>query len=134
MRRSGLDALKTLVCGPKLTSLNSRRLSDRHVWRHLFCKGAKRSLLPLWEGHSIPEEHSGRSVGTSVEKVSPPRIQERKGHINLRKMPGTPAGCPWDTRRDKRGSTGRCPRDFLLIAMEKTDRKGHFSRDTGRVS
>ena len=24
-------------------------------------------------------------------------LQERKGHINLRKIPGTPAGCPWDT-------------------------------------
>ena len=42
-----------------------------------------------------------------------PSFQERKGHMNLRKMPGTPAGCPWDIRRDKRGSTGRCPREFL---------------------
>ena len=33
----------------------------------------------------------------------------KKGHMNLRKMHGTPAGCPWDTRRDKQGSTGRCP-------------------------
>ena len=33
-----------------------------------------------------------------------------KRHINLRKIPGF----PWDTRRDKQGSTGRCPRDFLL--------------------
>ena len=43
------------------------------------------------------------------------KIQERKGHINLRKIAGTPAGCPWDSRRDKQGSTGRCPRDFLLL-------------------
>ena len=33
---------------------------------------------------------------------------------SLRKFVGAPAGCPWDTRRDKRGSTGQCP---------ETDRK-----------
>ena len=53
--------------------------------------------------------------------------QERKGHINLRKIPGTPAGCPWDTRRDKQGSTGRCPRDFLLFTIEKRTEKGNFA-------
>ena len=59
--------------------------------------------------------------------------RERKGHKNLRKMiPRTPAGCPWDTQRDKQGSTGRCPGDFLLFALEKTDRKGHFSEFSGR--
>ena len=56
-----------------------------------------------------------------------PILQERKGHINLRKVLGTPAGCPWDTRRDKRGSTGRCPRDFLLIAIEKRTEKAIFA-------
>ena len=66
----------------------------------------------------IPEQSSGISyIG-----------QERKGHINLRKIPGTPAGCPWDTRRDKQGSTGRCPRDFLLFfAIEKQTEKGTFA-------
>ena len=53
--------------------------------------------------------------------------QERKGHINLREMPGTPAGCPRDTRRDKRGSTGRCPRDFLLVTIEKRTEKAIFA-------
>ena len=40
---------------------------------------------------------------------------------------GTPAGCPWDTRRDKhvQGSTGRCPRDFLLFTVEKVTEKGY---------
>ena len=47
------------------------------------------------------------------------KVQERTGHINLRKLPGTPAGCPWDTRRDKKGSTGRCPRNFLLFTIEE---------------
>ena len=37
----------------------------------------------------------------------------------LKKINGTPAGCPRDTRRDKQGSTGRRPRDFLLFAVEK---------------
>ena len=54
-------------------------------------------------------------------------VQERKRHINLRKIPGTPAGCPWDTRRDKQGSTGRCPRDFLLFTIEKGTEKGIFA-------
>ena len=42
-------------------------------------------------------------------------VQERERHINLGKILGTPAGCPRDTRRNKQGSTGRCPRDFLLL-------------------
>ena len=46
-------------------------------------------------------------------------FQERTRHINLRKIPGTPAGCPWDTRRDKQVSTGRCPRNFLLFTIEE---------------
>ena len=45
--------------------------------------------------------------------------QERKRHIKLRKILRTPAGCSWDTRRDKQGSTSRCPKDFLLFAVEK---------------
>ena len=36
--------------------------------------------------------------------------QERKRrHMNLRKIVGAPAGCPWNTRWDKQGSTGRSP-------------------------
>ena len=31
-------------------------------------------------------------------------------------------------------STGQCPRDFLSFAYSKAGRKGHFCRDTGRVS
>ena len=47
-------------------------------------------------------------------------FQERTRHINLRKIPGTPAGCPWDTRPvSKQGSTGRCPRNFLLFTVEE---------------
>ena len=51
----------------------------------------------------------------------PELSQERKRHINLRKILGTPAGCPWHTRRDKQGSTGRCPKEFLLFTFGKTD-------------
>ena len=64
-------------------------------------------------------------------------IQERKGHTNLRKILGTLAGCPWDARRDKQGSTGR-PRHFLRLTLEKWTEKGIFAgtqagcpRDTG---
>ena len=39
--------------------------------------------------------------------------QERKRRINLRNVVGTLAGCPWNTRRDRKGSTGRCARDVL---------------------
>ena len=34
----------------------------------------------------------------------------------LKKILGTPAGSPWDTREDNEGSTGRYARDFLLFA------------------
>ena len=66
-----------------------------------------------------------------LEKTLPKTLkkdnQERKRHINLRKTSGTPAGCPWDTRRDKQGSTGRCPRYFLLFAIEKRTEKSIFA-------
>ena len=67
---------------------------------------------------------------SSPEKValSPkiPIFQERTRHINLRKIPGTLARCPWDTRRNTQGSTGRCP-DFLLANVEKRTEKGIFA-------
>ena len=47
-------------------------------------------------------------------------LRKKKAH-KLKKIVGTPAGSPWDTWRDKQGSTGRCPRDFLLTTVEKTD-------------
>ena len=56
-----------------------------------------------------------------------------KAH-RIKKVRGTPAGCPWETRRDKQGSTGRCPRDFLLFTIEELTTKGPFCQDTGRVS
>ena len=43
---------------------------------------------------------------------------KEKAH-KLKKILGTPAGCPRDSRRDKQGSTSRCPRDFLWFAIEK---------------
>ena len=43
--------------------------------------------------------------------------------------------CPWDSQRDKQGSTGWCPRHFMLfINIREIDRKGQFSRETGQVS
>ena len=43
---------------------------------------------------------------------------KKKAH-KLKKILRTPAGSPWDTRREKQGSTGRCPRNFLLFTIEK---------------
>ena len=54
--------------------------------------------------------------------------------MNLRKTLGTQAACPWDTRRNKQGCTGRCPRDCLLFAKEKLAETGNLVRDTGLVS
>ena len=45
----------------------------------------------------------------------------------LKKILGTPAGCPWDTRRDKQGSTDRCPR-YLLLTIGKLPEKGILAR------
>ena len=42
----------------------------------------------------------------------------------------TPIGCPWDTWRDRQGSPGRSPKDFLLLQQKNY----HFCRDAGRVS
>ena len=50
---------------------------------------------------------------------------KKKAHKH-EKVPGTPAGCPWDTLRDKQGCTGRCPRDLLLSAREKLTQKRAF--------
>ena len=52
--------------------------------------------------------------------------QKREGHINLRKIAGTPAGCPRDTRRDKQGSTGRVSRGLPVVYYRKTDQKRAF--------
>ena len=43
--------------------------------------------------------------------------------VNIRKSPGR----RWDTRLDKQGSTGRCPKDLLLFALEKRTEKGIFA-------
>ena len=48
-----------------------------------------------------------------AQVVSPQR------HIKLKDILGTLAGRPWDIRREKRGSTARCPRDFLSFAIDK---------------
>ena len=51
---------------------------------------------------------------------------KRKAH-KLKQNPRDTGRVSWDTRRDKQGSTGRCPRDFLLIAIEKRTEKGVFA-------
>ena len=53
---------------------------------------------------------------------------EKKMHRNSRESSGLPAGCPWDTRRDKQESTGRCPADFLFFFLQKLTEVGIFFR------
>ena len=61
------------------------------------------------------QQLSGISAFFCAGGSGPENNQERKGYINLRKIHGITAGCRWDIRQDKRGSTGRCPSDFLLF-------------------
>ena len=53
-------------------------------------------------------------------------------HINLWKPSGHRPGVPWDTRRNKQGSTGQCPADLLLLTLEKLTKKGNFARTPAR--
>ena len=77
--------------------------------------------LPLGGGHEV-----------YVEKVDVPALSltdesgKERAH-KLKKNAWDTGRCPWDTRRDKRGSTGRCPRDFLLITIEKRTEKAIFA-------
>ena len=87
--------------------------------------------LPAYRSHSGPSGPKSQKV-EKVHGASWPRGQKRlkkvaKRHIKLREILGTPAGCPWDTRRDKQGSTGRCPGDFLFFT-KKWLKKGLFAR------
>ena len=50
---------------------------------------------------------------------------KKKAH-KLKKILGTRPGVPWDSRRDKQGSTGRCPKDLLWLYYRKTDQKEQF--------
>ena len=54
-------------------------------------------------------------------------LSRKKKTHKRRKILGTPAGCPWNTRRDKQGSAGQCSRDFLLFAIRKLKQKGIFA-------
>ena len=51
--------------------------------------------------------------------------------VTGRKILGTPAGCPWDTRWDKQGPVSQ---GLLLFTIQKLTEKGPFCRETGRVS
>ena len=65
-------------------------------------------------------------------RLGVPEQFPNKAH-KIKKIVGTPAGCPWDTRGDKQGSTGWCPRNFLLFTIEILTEKGPFGLDTGGV-
>ena len=81
----------------------------------LFNRGANRRAFRL------PGE-SGDHFHCTVEP-SPGHIrQERKRRINLRKIPRTPAGRPWDTRRDNRGLPAGVP-GISCYLLEKNGQK-----------
>ena len=60
-------------------------------------------------------------------------IQERKGHINLRKSPSHRTGVPGTPSGTNRGLPAGVSQGFPVINKRKTDRKGHFCRDASRV-
>ena len=67
----------------------------------------------MLEAGFCPDMSKWRALRRTRERKRPKRARK------LRKNLATLAGCPWNTRRDKPGSTGRCPRDFLFFTIEK---------------
>ena len=102
------------TCSPE-RSLSKHRLFSR--WK------------PKKRGQGGASQEASRHLPVNVTACRDKRREEsgRKGHINLRKISGTLAGCPWDSRRDKQRSTSRCPRNFLLFTLEKRTGKGIFA-------
>ena len=87
--------------------------------RRLFCKIDRLTFAELLRISFSFVFSAFLGTKNSLKTTSSSRIFcGHKAH-KLKKILRTPAGCPWDTRRDKQGSTGRCPRDFLLFAIEK---------------
>ena len=94
-----------------------------HTWK---C-GISRQRGP----DSSPERCHEHCHGISLPYFLRPRRKARK----LREVLGTPAGCPWHTQQDKQGSTGRRPSQaFSIVYCRRTDRKGRFCWNTGRMS
>ena len=102
--------------------------------RHECSSAFKLHLLRLFYGLSLslslsPPYHASNNYDLPEHFL--PEFQERKGYINLRKNTrrvslGHPAGQTGVYRPVSQG--------FPVNCYRKTDRKGHFSRDTGRVS
>ena len=73
---------------------------------------------------------------------TPLRTSQTKGHINLRKSPGHQPGVPGTPAGTNRGhfllftrvDDRQITHQIWRSSIEKTDRKGHFCLDTGRVS
>ena len=83
--------------------------------RHLFppTPAILSDAVAMWPG-----------CGTDVARTSFHvwcRHQERPRKINIRNIPGT------RHPGDEQGSTGRCPRDLVLLTLEKLTEKGTFA-------
>ena len=90
---------------------------------------------PLFQPAQLVKEHRVFKVAQVFLRVpsnmwffrNTPQYSGKKRAHKVKKIPGTPAGCPWDTRQDKQGSTGRCPSNFLLFIIEKRTERGIFA-------
>ena len=71
---------------------------------------------PCTEGwDKVPGTVDPKVGGRFAFPGAPNLSQERKRHINLRKILGTPAGCPWDTRLGQTGVYQPEPQRFPVV-------------------
>ena len=64
--------------------------------------------------------------GEKATVVSKKIVGHSSGKKEAHELKRNPRDTAKDTRRDKQGSTGRCPRDFLLVHYRKIERNGNF--------
>ena len=92
----------------------------------LGCFSTPPTAVACTHGSNICIQYRGWGLKLSGHYSRHQNSGKKRAH-KLKKIPGTPAGCSWDTPRDKQGSTGQCPGDFLLFTVEKRTEKGIFA-------
>ena len=111
-------------------------MKKKHTWLVTVSKSSQDrrfsfiSSTFLSEKDETQQAHEKKSCESQGEEDSLAELRQQSGKRKAHKLKillGTPVGCPWDTRRDKQGPTGRCPRDFLLFSIEKLAEK-HLNR------
>ena len=109
----GVEVFHVKGWGPKSSACPSKSREAKRFGRDI------PRLLPGYPG-------GARKFEKKIVFNSRP-LSFRKKHMSLRKITRTLAGCPCDTRRDKQGSTGWCPKKNLVVYFRKIDRQGHLS-------